>query len=116
MGEAKWYLGMHIRQHKDYITLDQDQYVKNITSRFEKQFKHSFKLKDSLLPSSFIPSKKDCPKTEADVVKTLNQQLDEHNAQQAIPMWGNFVDSPVLIDKHGEQPYEPGDEYIYWPN
>jgi len=31
-------------------------------------------------------------------------------------MWGNFVDSPVLIDKHGEQPYEPGDEYIYWPN
>ena len=54
--------------------------------------------------------------TEADVVKTLNQQLDEHNAQQAIPMWSNFVDSPVLVDKHGEQPYEPGDEYIYWPN
>ena len=36
MGEAKWYLGMHIRQHKDYIILDQYQYVKNITSRFEK--------------------------------------------------------------------------------
>ena len=22
----------------------------------------------------------------------------------------------ILIDKHGEQPYEQGDEYIYWPN
>ena len=54
MGEAKWYLGMRIMQYKDYIILDQDQYVKNITTRFEKQFKHPFKLKDSPLPSSFI--------------------------------------------------------------
>gem|GEM_PF-2876143 len=67
MGKAKWYLGMRIRQHKDYIILDQDQYVKNITSRFEKQFKHPFKLKDSPLPSSFVPSKKDSPKTETEV-------------------------------------------------
>ena len=36
IGEEKWYLGMCIRQHKDHIILDQDQYVKNITSRFEK--------------------------------------------------------------------------------
>ena len=36
MGEAKWNIGMCIRQHKDHIILDQDQYVKNITSRFEK--------------------------------------------------------------------------------
>ena len=66
MGEAKWYLGMRIRQHKNYIILDQDQYVKNITTRFEKQFKHPFKLKDSPLPSSFIPTKKDSPKTETE--------------------------------------------------
>ena len=70
MGEAKWYLGMRIGQHKDYIILDQDQYVKNIKSRLEKQFKHSSKLKDSPLPSSFIPSKKDCPKTETQVKET----------------------------------------------
>ena len=70
MGEAKWYLGMCIRQHKDYIILDQDQYVKNITSRFEKQFKHSFKLKDPPLPSSFIPSKRDCPKAETQIKET----------------------------------------------
>ena len=70
MGKAKWYLGMHIRQHKDYIILHQEQYVKNITARFEKQFKHPFKLKDSPLPSSFIPTKKDSPKTETEVKET----------------------------------------------
>ena len=64
MGQAKWYLGMRIKQHKDYMSIDQEQYVKNITSRFEKAFKHPFKLKDSPLPTSFIPSKKDCPTTE----------------------------------------------------
>ena len=55
-GEAKWYLGMRIRQHKNYIILDQDQYVTNITTRFEKQFKHPFKLKDSPLPLIFHPN------------------------------------------------------------
>ena len=60
MGAIKWYLGMRIRQ-------DQDQYVKNITTRFEKSFKHPFKLKDSPLPASFVPTKKDSPSTEAEV-------------------------------------------------
>ena len=41
--------------------------MKNITNRFEKVFKHSFKLKDSLLPTSFITSKKDCPTTELQI-------------------------------------------------
>ena len=67
MGTAKWYLGMKITQHKDYIILDQDQYVKNITTRFEKLFKHTFKLKDSPLPVSFIPTKKDSPSTNAEI-------------------------------------------------
>ena len=67
MGAAKWYLGMRIRQHKEHITLDQDQYVKNITTRFKKPVKHSFKLKDSPLPASFVPTKKDYPPTEAKV-------------------------------------------------
>ena len=64
LGKAKWYLGMRITQKKDNITLDQDQYVKNITSRFEKSFKHPFKGKQSPLPTSSIPSKKDSPITE----------------------------------------------------
>ena len=47
--------------------MDQDQYVKNITTRFEKLFKHTFKLKDSPLPASFIPTKKDSPSTNAEI-------------------------------------------------
>ena len=59
MGKAKWYLGMRIRQKKNHIILDQDQYyVKNITTRFEKLFKHPFKLKDFPPPLSFLPTKK----------------------------------------------------------
>ena len=38
LGEAKWYLGMRITQNKDFISLDQNQYVNNITSRFKKGF------------------------------------------------------------------------------
>ena len=32
-----------------------------------KTFKHTFKLKDSPLPTSFIPSKKDTPNTDAEI-------------------------------------------------
>jgi arylsulfatase A-like enzyme len=46
----------------------------------------------------------------------LEALLDAHNADQATSMWPSVLQSPQLIDKHGEQEYEPGDEYIYWPN
>ena len=62
--QAKWYLGMRIIQEKEYVTIDQDQYTKNIVSRFEKSFKPSFKLNITPLPSNFIPTKKECPTTE----------------------------------------------------
>jgi uncharacterized sulfatase len=42
--------------------------------------------------------------------------LDTNNAEQAEPLWPSVLDAPQLIDKTGAQPYEPGDEYIYWPN
>ena len=64
IGLAKRYLGIRIKQHKNYMTIDQEQHVKNIISRFEKVSKHTFKLKDSPLPTIFIPSKNDCPTTE----------------------------------------------------
>ena len=67
---AKWYLGMCTKQHKDHIILSQDQYAKNMTSRFEKQFKHPIKLKDSPPSSSFNSTKKDCPKTDPDTKET----------------------------------------------
>ena len=49
-------------------------------------------------------------------LQQLNGLLDAHNAEQAEPMWPTVWNSPQLIDKHGGQPYEDGDEYIYWPN
>lgn len=58
---------MCIYQENDYITLDQNQYVKNIITRFENPFKHKFKVKvkDLPLPTNFVPSKKDCPTVDA---------------------------------------------------
>ncbi len=70
LGEAKWYLGMRITQNTSFISLDQDQYVKNIISRFEKGSKHPFKKKDFPSPISFVPTKKDSPVTEKQIKET----------------------------------------------
>ena len=35
LGKVKWYLGMRNTQNEDNTTLDQNQYFKNITSRFK---------------------------------------------------------------------------------
>ena len=55
---------MEIKPTPEHITLNQDQYVKNIVSIFEISFKHQSKIKDSTLPSDFISSKKDSPTIE----------------------------------------------------
>ncbi|MGE3465171.1 MAG: sulfatase-like hydrolase/transferase, partial [Pseudomonadales bacterium] len=49
-------------------------------------------------------------------VAALEALLDAHNAEQAAPLWPSVLESPMLIDKHGGEPYVEGDEYIYWPN
>jgi arylsulfatase A-like enzyme len=51
-----------------------------------------------------------------DKVAELEALLAAHSAEQATPMWPSVLDAPQFIDKHGGQPYEAGDEYIYWPN
>ena len=43
LGQDKKYLGMIIRQTKEYFMIDQDQYTRNIFGRFEKSFKHQLK-------------------------------------------------------------------------
>ncbi len=47
LGVTKWYLGMRIRQENDHTSIDQDQFIRNIISKFEKAFKHPFKNKVS---------------------------------------------------------------------
>ena len=64
MEEEKWYLGMRLVRKKNYISLDQDQYVKDITVNFEKNFKHPFKGRQSILPTNFTPAKRDNPTTK----------------------------------------------------
>jgi len=49
-------------------------------------------------------------------LEELEALLEAHNAEQAEPMWPSVMNGPQLIDKHGGQPYEEGDEFIYWPN
>jgi len=54
--------------------------------------------------------------TQPEMVARLQKLLDEHNAEQAKPLWPSVIESPVLIDKTGAEPYVAGDEYSYWPN
>jgi len=49
-------------------------------------------------------------------VAELEALLAAHNAEQVDPLWPSVIQGPMLIDKHGGQPYTPGDDYIYWPN
>jgi arylsulfatase A-like enzyme len=51
-----------------------------------------------------------------DKLAELEALLAAHNAEQAEPMWPSVLDAPQMIDKHGGQPYEVGDDYVYWPN
>ena len=55
-------------------------------------------------------------KKEAEKISELENLLAAHNDEQIEPLWPSVIDSPQLIDKHGGQDYEEGDEYIYWPN
>ena len=64
LGQAKWYLGMKIKQSNNLIILYQEQYIKNIANRFEKSFKHQIKVKNAPLPNNFVLTKKDSPITE----------------------------------------------------
>lgn len=54
--------------------------------------------------------------SEPERLVELESLLAAHNAEQAEPLWPSFLNSAQLIDKHVGQPYEEGDEYVYWPN
>ena len=83
LGVVKWYLGMRIRQEANHISIDQDQYVRNITNRFEKAFKHSFKNKETPLPTTFVPTKKDCPQNDPQI-KEVNLRFGNLNYRSVI--------------------------------
>lgn len=44
------------------------------------------------------------------------QRLHQINESQRAPLWPSLSECPVLIDKFYMEPYEEGDEYVYWAN
>ena len=54
--------------------------------------------------------------TAPERVAALRRLLDEHNAQQAPPLWPSAIVSPINIDKTLLDPDAPDDEFIYWFN
>jgi len=49
-------------------------------------------------------------------VAELDALLSAHLSEQAIPRWPHRASNPIAIDKHLNQPENPGDEFIYYPN
>ena len=60
---------MQIKQYDTYLTLDQSQYTKYVTSRLEKSFKNTMKMQESPIPTSFISTKKDCLQNTAQIME-----------------------------------------------
>jgi hypothetical protein len=42
--------------------------------------------------------------------------MDAHHAAMPAPLWGSFIQGPVMIDKTQDQKQQAGDEYTYWLN
>ena len=49
-------------------------------------------------------------------VLELQALIDAHWADARAPLYPYTVESPILIDKTAADTFEPGDEYVYWPN
>lgn len=50
------------------------------------------------------------------IVQEMHALLDAHNAEQLPSAWPAQVDSPQRIDNAGHEPWQDGEEYVYWPN
>jgi len=49
-------------------------------------------------------------------VMELQALIEAHWADARAPLYPYTVESPILIDKTAADTFEPGDEYVYWPN
>lgn len=54
--------------------------------------------------------------TRPDKLAELNALIEAHFLSRRKPLYPHTVESPILIDKHLAQEFEPGDEYIVWAN
>jgi uncharacterized sulfatase len=51
-----------------------------------------------------------------DRVQSMLAMLKEHSDAQPEPAWPAEMESPQRIDKHGAEPWEESDEYVFVPN
>jgi len=49
-------------------------------------------------------------------VTELRRAMAAEFAGHVAPAWPSVVELPVRVDKTLDQAWEPGDEYVYWPN
>lgn len=54
--------------------------------------------------------------TEPEKLAELQALLDEHAAYARAPLYPAVTEMSIAIDKTLAEPFEEGDEYIYWPN
>ena len=51
-----------------------------------------------------------------DKVDELRGLLEEHHRTARPPLYPSVAEMAIAVDKDLSQPFEDGDEYIYWPN
>jgi uncharacterized sulfatase len=63
------------------------------------------------------------PTEQTNLAETQTQKRDElmalldaHQADARPPLYPYTLESPITIDKSLAESFEPGDEYVYWPN
>lgn len=49
-------------------------------------------------------------------VAALRALLDAHLDGARPPLYPSYLEGPNRVDKTRAEPFEPGDEYVYWPN
>jgi len=59
---------------------------------------------------------KNLAEREPEKVAELRGLLDEHAASARTPLYPAVMESAIAIDKTLIEPFEDGDDYIYWPN
>ena len=51
-----------------------------------------------------------------DQVTRLRALLDAYNREMPSPLWPALLEEPIRIDFPADAPWEPDQEYVYWPN
>ncbi len=58
----------------------------------------------------------DLSEVRPEKVAELQALIEAHWADARPPLYPYTIESPIMVDKTGADQFEPGDEYVYWPN